>query len=153
MRKRWFNYIPQIDCFITLNTIWTALENKGNCSYTYIIWLYSFTGFCATIKTGVELDYWSTCDAKGRCQKLLSGFFPLGGGVPSFPLSFFEHNDFPLRGGGGYPPIPLRKKSAKKQLFLAHFLRKFFGNFPWRGGDVPPLSAKVFLEKWFSVKG
>ena len=25
---------------------------------------------------------------------------------------------FPLR-GGGYPPIPLRKKSAIKQLFLA----------------------------------
>ena len=36
----------------------------------------------------------------------------------SVKLSFFEHNDFPLR-GGEYPPIPLKKKSAKKQLFLA----------------------------------
>ena len=37
---------------------------------------------------------------KGRFQKLLSGFFPLrGGGYPPFPLSFFGHNDFPLRRG------------------------------------------------------
>ena len=56
----------------------------------------------------------------GTRQKLLSGFFPLrgGGGYPPFPLSFFAHNDFPLR-GGMYPPIPLRKKSTKKELFLA----------------------------------
>ena len=46
---------------------------------------------------------------KGTCQKLLSGFCPLRGGDTPFPLSFFEHNDFPLR-GGVYPPIPLRKK-------------------------------------------
>ena len=45
--------------------------------------------------------------------------FAKGGGVPSLPLSFFGQNDFPLGGGGGYPPIPLRKKSAKKRLFLA----------------------------------
>ena len=44
---------------------------------------------------------------KGTFQKLLSGFFPLRGGVPPLSASFFEHNDFPLR-GGGYPPIPLR---------------------------------------------
>ena len=36
----------------------------------------------------------------------------------AFKNYFFEHIDFPLR-GGEYPPIPLRKKSAKKQLFLA----------------------------------
>ena len=30
--------------------------------------------------------------SKGACQKLLSA-----------KLSFFEHNDFPLRGEGGYP--------------------------------------------------
>ena len=36
---------------------------------------------------------------KGRFQKRFSGFLPLR--------------------GGGYPPIPLRKKSAKKRLFLA----------------------------------
>ena len=34
-------------------------------------------------------------------KKLLSGFFPLrGGGYPPFPLSFFGHNDFLLRGVG-----------------------------------------------------
>ena len=38
---------------------------------------------------------------KGGCQKLLSVFFPLRGGDPPFLLSFFEHNNFPLRGGGG----------------------------------------------------
>ena len=40
-----------------------------------------------------------------------------GGGVP--PLSakekiLFFHTDFPLR--GGYPPIPIRKKSTTKRL-------------------------------------
>ena len=41
---------------------------------------------------------------KGRFQKRFSGFCPLtGGGYPPFPLSFFEHNDCPLRGGGGTP--------------------------------------------------
>ena len=49
---------------------------------------------------------------KGTCQKRFSGFCLLRGGYPPFPLSFFEHNVFPLR-GGVYPPIPLRKKSAK----------------------------------------
>ena len=48
----------------------------------------------------------------------LADFARKGGGEPPFPLSFFEHNDCPLR-GRGYPPIPLRKKSAKKRLFLA----------------------------------
>ena len=40
------------------------------------------------------------------------------GGYPPFPLSFFGHNEFPLR-GGEYPPILLRKKFAKEELFLA----------------------------------
>ena len=54
----------------------------------------------------------------GALQKLLSGFFPLRGGYPPFPLSFFGHNDFPLR-GGGVPPNSVKEKSTKKQLFLA----------------------------------
>ena len=55
----------------------------------------------------------------GKLSKTFKRIFSVkGGGDPPFPLSFFEHNDFPLR-GGEYPPIPLRKKSAKKQLFLA----------------------------------
>ena len=54
---------------------------------------------------------------KGTLSKLLSGLFLLRGGTP-IQLSFFGHNDVPLR-GGGYHPIPLRKKSVKKQLFLA----------------------------------
>ena len=82
-----------------------------------------------------------------------------GGGYPLCPLSFFEHNDFPLRGGGGapgmYPPISLRKKTLKtavvgqKTLILA-LLTHFF---PLRGGGVPHLSTKGFLAKKFSVKG
>ena len=59
---------------------------------------------------------------KGTFQKRFRGFCPLrGGGYPPIPLrkkTFFFHTDFPLR-VGGYPPIPLRKKSAKKRLFLA----------------------------------
>ena len=38
--------------------------------------------------------------SKGGCQKLLGGFFP---------LSFFGHNDFPLRGEG------VTHNSAKKK--------------------------------------
>ena len=57
---------------------------------------------------------------KGPRQKRFRGFCPLrgGGGTPPFLLSFFGHKYFPLR-GGEYPPILLRKKSAKRQLFLA----------------------------------
>ena len=46
---------------------------------------------------------------KGGFQKLLSGFFPLRGGYPPIPLSFFGHNDFPLR-GGGVPPNFIKGK-------------------------------------------
>ena len=56
--------------------------------------------------SGAVLQEQKFLKAKGIFQKLLSGFFPLRGGYPPFPLSFFEHNGFPLRGGGEYPPIP-----------------------------------------------
>ena len=45
---------------------------------------------------------------KGTFQKLLSGFFP---------LRVFGQGDFPLRGGGGYPPMPLRKIPLKSRYF------------------------------------
>ena len=48
-------------------------------------------------KQDSELDSHKRDMAKGTCQKLLSGFFP-------------------LRGGGGYPPFPLRKKT----FFFSH---------------------------------
>ena len=37
---------------------------------------------------------------KGTRQKLLSGFFPLRGGYPPFPLRVFGQDDFPVRGEG-----------------------------------------------------
>merc|ERR1711954_189693 len=46
-------------------------------------------------------------------------FFPKRAKKPSF-----FHTDFPLRGGWGYPPIPLRKKTfflGPKTLFIAFF--------------------------------
>ena len=64
---------------------------------------------------------------KGRFQKRFSGFFPLR--------------------GGGYPPIPLRKKSAKKQLFWPKnayfspfdpFFEENFRQFSVKGGGTPP---------------
>ena len=42
---------------------------------------------------------------KGTFQKRFSGFCPLRGGYPPCPLSFFGHNDCPLRGGGCTPPV------------------------------------------------
>ena len=65
--------------------------------------------------------------SKGTCQKRFSGIRPLRG--VGYPLSakektFFFPDDFPLRGGWGYPPIPLRKKTfflAPKTLFFAFF--------------------------------
>ena len=54
-------------------------------------------------------DYqWFNCDLvfKGSRQKLLSGFFPLRGGYPPFPLMVFGQDDFPLRGEGGTPQFP-----------------------------------------------
>ena len=55
----------------------------------------------------------------GTLQKLFSDFFSMKGGegYPQLPLRFFGQNDFPLR-GWWYPPIPLSKSSAKKQVFL-----------------------------------
>ena len=55
----------------------------------------------------------------GTLQKLFSEFFSMKGGegYPQLPLRFFGQNDFPLR-GWWYPPIPLSKSSAKKQVFL-----------------------------------
>ena len=57
----------------------------------------------------------------------------LGG---AFPLTFFEHNDFPLR-GGGLPPNSAKEKIRLKQLFFGQkrpfftdFFRKIFGDFP-----------------------
>ena len=54
----------------------------------------------------------------GRVQKLLSGFFPLReGGYPPIPLSFFGHNDFPLRGGGRTPQSVEEKFRYKTAAF------------------------------------
>ena len=53
---------------------------------------------------------------KGRFQKIIRGFCPFRGGIPPFPLSFFEHNECPLR-GRVYPPIPLRKIPLKCRFF------------------------------------
>ena len=40
-----------------------------------------------------------------------------GGGCTPLSAKGFGQDDFPLRGGGEYPPIPLRKKSAKTAVF------------------------------------
>ena len=47
--------------------------------------------------------------ALGKLSKTTYWIFPLRGGVPPFPLSFFEHNDCPLR-GGGVPPKSVKEK-------------------------------------------
>ena len=72
----------------------------------------------------------------GCRKKLLSGYLPLRGRVgglkvpPNSAKLFIGQNDFPL-GGGGYPPISLRKKYAKKtaifgpKIFLGIFLAIF----------------------------
>ena len=58
---------------------------------------------------------------KGTFQKLLSGFCPLRGGLVP-PNSVKEKNLlfshwFSVKGGGGYPPIPLRKIPLKSSFF------------------------------------
>ena len=52
--------------------------------------------------------------SKGSFQQVFKRIFAAkgDGGYPPIPLSFFWHNDFPLRGGRGWPAIPLRKKCA-----------------------------------------
>ena len=73
-------------------------------------------------------------------KNYLADFFRLGGGYPPFPVSFFGHNDFPLR-GGEYPPIPLRKKPF------------FFPtDFPLRGwGGGYPLNGRIPLKRFWQV--
>ena len=44
---------------------------------------------------------------------------PVKNYLPTISAKGFWAGWFSVKGGGGYPPIPLRKKSAKKRLFLA----------------------------------
>ena len=68
------------------------------------------------ISAGCRIFYSETVEAMlGLFQNYLVDFSVEWGGPP-FPPSFFGQNDFPLR-GGEYPPIPLRKKSAKNVYF------------------------------------
>ena len=55
--------------------------------------------------SGAVLQEQKFLKAKGIFQKLLSGFFPLRGGwgYPPFPLRVFGQDDFLLRGEGGTP--------------------------------------------------
>ena len=81
-----------------------------NAYYIFVIAIHFIFCHCFDENAAARLN---AC--KGTCQKRFSGFCPLRGVVPPCPLSFFEHTVK----GGGYPPIPLRKNSAKKRLFLA----------------------------------
>ena len=49
----------------------------------------------------LELDENFKTQLREAFKNYLADFFPLTvvGGYPPFPLSFFEHNGFPLRGG------------------------------------------------------
>ena len=47
---------------------------------------------------------------------------------PPFPLRVFGYDDFPLSGGKGYPPIPLKSRYFRSEtLFLPLFI--FFSPF------------------------
>ena len=71
-----------------------------------------------------------------------------GGGYLPIPLSFFGQNDFLLRGGeGGYPPIPIRKKSAKNATLspFGTFVRKNLRRFSV-SAKAPLISIKINLK-------
>ena len=85
------------------------------------------------------------------------GTFPWrGGGGPPFSVNFFPlgFREPTVRGGGGYPPFPLRKNPWKiglKTVFFGQkspFSAKKFPfsetDRPWRGGGVPPFSVNFF---------
>ena len=58
---------------------------------------------CAGVRAYINTEKYKNMNwYKGGCQKRFSGFCPLRGGYPPCPISFFEHTDCPLR-GGGYP--------------------------------------------------
>ena len=66
----------------------------------------------------------------GTFQKLLSGFFPLrgGGGVPPLSGKGFWAGWFSVKGGRGVPPNSAKENPAKKQVFKVrklHFLPVF----------------------------
>ena len=58
---------------------------------------------------------------EGSLQKLLSGFCPLRGYPPPYPLNGKSFCQKTLNGIGGYPP-PLNGKSPKK--FLKKWVKK-----------------------------
>ena len=52
---------------------------------------------------------------KGRFQKTPARKLSVEGGVPPFSVNFFPlgFREPTVRGGGGYPPFPLRKNPLK----------------------------------------
>ena len=50
-----------------------------------------------------ETQYFFSLPLREPFKNYLADFVRYGGGPPPFPLSFFEHNDCPLRGGGCTP--------------------------------------------------
>ena len=52
-------------------------------------------------------------------KNYLADFFVKGGGGTPPSAKLFWAQWLSVKGGGEYPPIPLRENSAKKQLFLA----------------------------------
>ena len=65
-----------------------------------------------------ESDGYHSIEPREPFKNYLADFVRLGGGeYPPFSLSFFEHNDCPLRGEGEYPLNSAMENSAKKQVF------------------------------------
>ena len=68
-----------------------------------------------------------------------------------------------VKGGGVYPPIPLRKKSAKTAIFgqktpilalFDPFFEENFRQFSVKGGGVyPPFPPMVFWQNDFVLRG
>ena len=52
---------------------------------------------------------------KETFQKLLSGIFPLRGEDTPLSAKGFWAGLFPVKGGGGYPPIPLKIRYFRSQ--------------------------------------
>ena len=72
--------------------------------------------YCENIVTNFQA-------VKGRCQKLLSGFFPSRGGVPPLSAKLFWAQCLSVK-GGGVPPNSVKEKNGSKRAKIGVFWPK-----------------------------
>ena len=104
--------------------------------FTSLIWMLPFQQLQYLVLLHLCFSHMPSCRTFGNPSKTFLGIMPVkGGGVPPLSAKLFWAQWLSVKGGGEYPPIPLRKKSAKnsyfwpKNAYFSPFWPIFLGKF------------------------